>query len=256
MDAARRAYHEPWVRPIDEAVDGPLAARTARAMLPVGDGRRETAMELYARRTSSNCQKVLWLLGELGVDYVFVATGGDAGGLDAPAYRALNPNGTVPTLVDDGFAVWESHAILRYLAEARGDDALWPGDLRRRSEIDRWMDWSQSQFDAAFMRLFWGYWRTPEADRNERRNRVEAERAHYFLSILDGCLEGHDYVVGDRLTLADVPVGALMYRYASLDATRPLPPNVARWYERLTGRAAFREHVMLPFDDLKGRLAF
>jgi glutathione S-transferase len=213
-------------------------------------------VRLHARRSSSNCQKVLWLLGELGLDFELVATGGDAGGLDSPEYGAMNPNRTVPTLVDGDLVVWESHAILRYLAAAYGADRFWPADAGARSHVDRWMDWSQSQFDPAFMRFFWGYWRTPEADRDESRNRLELGRARRYLSVLEGCLEGHDHVVGDDLTLADVPVGALMYRYANIDATGDLPPNVAAWYARLSEREAYRTHVMVPFDDLKGRLRF
>jgi len=101
------------------------------------------AIQLYARRTSSNSQKVLWFLGELGLDYEFVATGGDAGGLQSPAFLALNPNGRVPLLVDGELAVWESHAILRYLAAAHAPARFWPADPAERSRVDRWMDWSQ-----------------------------------------------------------------------------------------------------------------
>ncbi|MDJ0787986.1 MAG: glutathione S-transferase family protein [Myxococcota bacterium] len=211
-------------------------------------------MRLHARRTSSNCQKVLWFLGELGLDYEFVPTGGDHGGLDDPAFRALNPNGRVPTWVDEHGAVWESHTLLRYLAAVHAKGRFWPEDPAARSRIERWMDWSQSGFDAAFMALFWGHWRTPEADRNERLNRMNAKRAAAALEVLDAELAGHDYVVGDALSLADIPIGALLYRYANLDVTEKLPGHVASWYARLVERPAFQEHVMLPFDELKGRL--
>jgi len=213
-------------------------------------------MKLYARRTSSNSQKVLWLLGELALDYDFVATGGDAGGLDTPAYCALNPNKRVPTWQDEQGAVWESHTILRYLAAAYAPETWWSEDPAERSRIERWMDWSQSGFDAAFMTLFWGYWRTPAENRNERLIRGQIERCHSAIAILDGVLGASSFVAGDRLTLADIPVGALMYRYANLDVIDGLPCNVSRWYERLTERDAYRDHVMLPFDDLKGRLAY
>jgi glutathione S-transferase len=213
-------------------------------------------MKLYARRTSSNCQKVLWFLAEIGLEYEFIATGGDAGGLDTAEYHAINPNRTVPTLLDGDLPIWESHAILRYLAAAHAPGEYWPADPAERSQIDRWMDWSQAQFDPSFMALFWGYWRTPEADRNDGMNRAHVDRCRRYLAILDAELRGHAYVVGERLSLADIPVGSLMYRYANLDVTDGLPRHVARWYAALTERAAFRTHVMLPFDELKGRLAF
>jgi glutathione S-transferase len=213
-------------------------------------------MKLFARRTSSNCQKVLWLLGELGLDCEFVATGGDAGGLDAPAYRALNPNGRVPTLLDGDLAVWESHTILRYLASKYAPARFWSDDPAERSRFERWMDWSQAQLDAAFMSLFWGHWRTPERERDERQNRLYLSQCRRYMKVLDAALAGQPYLLGDGLTLADIPAGALMYRYANLDVTDPLLPNVARWYAALSERAPYRTHVMLPFDDLKGRLAY
>jgi glutathione S-transferase len=212
-------------------------------------------MKLYARRTSSNSQKVLWFLEELGVDYEFVDTGGDAGGLDDPDYRGLNPNGRVPTLVDGDLSVWESHSILRYLAATFDPGRYWPQHPAARSHLDRWMDWSQSQFDASFMALFWGYYRTPEPDRDVQANRMHAKRCRSYMRVLDTCLSRHDYVVGDSFSLADVPIGALMYRYVNLDATDELPPNVLNWYGRLADRNPFRTHIMLPFDQLKGRLA-
>ncbi len=198
---------------------------------------------------------MLWFLGELGLEYEFVATGGDAGGLDSAGYVAMNPNSAVPTLVDGTLAVWESHAILRYLAAAHGPERYWSEDATARSWVDRWMDWSQSQFDASFMSLFWSYWRTPEAARNADANRFQVDRCRRYMNVLDDALANHAYVVGDHLSLADIPLGALMYRYANLDVTKDLPPNVARWYASLTGRDAFQTHVMLPFDDLTGRRA-
>ena len=213
-------------------------------------------MKLYARRTSSNCQKVLWFLGELEQGYELVPTGGDAGGLDAPAYRALNPNGRVPTLVDGDFAVWESHTILRYLAAKYAPARFWAGEPAERSRFERWMDWSQAQFDASFMNLFWGYWRTPERDRNEAMNRLHLSQCRHSMHTLDAALADRRFLLAERLTLADIPAGALMYRYANLDVTDALLPNVARWYEALCERPAFQQHVMLPFDDLKGRLAY
>ena len=212
-------------------------------------------MRLYARRTSSNSQKVLWYLGELGLDYEFIATGGDAGGLRTAEYVAINPNAAVPTLVDGDLSVWESHAILRYLAAVYRPEEFWPDDPALRSQIDRWMDWSQSQFDASFMSLFWGHWRTPEPDRDVAANRIQAKRCSRYLKILDGALKRNAYLLGEHLSLADIPVGALMYRYANLDATDDLPPNVARWYGSLCERASYQTHIMLPFDDLEGRRA-
>lgn len=213
-------------------------------------------MRLYARRSSSSSQKVLWLLGELDLAYEFVATGGDAGGLDEKSYRELNPNGKVPTWVDQHGSVWESHAILRYLAAEYGSSRWWPESATERSHIDRWMDWSQAQFDEAFMPLFWAYWRTPEDMRDKALIERHLNDCRSLVEILDESLHGRDYIVGDSLTLADIPAGSLMYRYTNLGITDRLPANVGRWYTRLTERGPYRTHIMLPFEDLRGRLAY
>jgi len=213
-------------------------------------------MKLYARRSSSNSQKTLWLLGELGLEYEFVATGGDAGGLDSPSYLALNPHGKVPVWEDHNGAVWESHAILRYLAATYGLGKWWPVEPIQRSHVDRWMDWSQAGFDQKFMSLFWGYWRTPVPDRDTNFIDQQIQACHELMQLLDHALSNSTYLVGETLTLADIPVGALMYRYANLGMTSELPENVDSWYQALCQRPAYREHIMLPFDDLLGRLAY
>lgn len=213
-------------------------------------------LRVWGRRNSLNVQKVLWLVGELGLAHEHVPAGGDFGRLDEPGFRAMNPHGLVPVIEDGGVPVWESHAILRYLAEAHGGDRFWPA-LVERSRIEPWMDWAQTGFQPSFSNgLFWGYWRTP-ADRRDwpgiRRHIAACGRE---LQVLDRVLQERPFVAGDRFSLADVPIGTCMFRYFALDLPRPDLPNVARWYGDLCARPAYREHVMLPFEDLRGRLAF
>ncbi|MEM8982695.1 MAG: glutathione S-transferase family protein [Pseudomonadota bacterium] len=213
-------------------------------------------MKLYGRRSSSNCQKVLWFLAELGLEYEFVAKGGDAGGLEEASYLTLNPNGKVPTWEDRNGAVWESHTILRYLAAEYGSARWWPRKPSARSQVDRWMDWSQSSLDEGFMRLFWAYWRTPERKRSEEAIARYLADCRSAVNTLDRVLSEQPYLAGRRFSLADVPAGSLIYRFTRLDITDDLPNAVSDWYERLTQRSSYRTHVMIPFDDLKGRLAF
>lgn len=213
-------------------------------------------VRLYARRSSSNSQKVLWFLGEIGLDYEFIPTGGDAGGLDTREYLAMNPNGKVPLLVDDEAVIWESHSILRYLAAEYSDQGYWPELAIDRSHFDRWMDWSQSGFDPAFMALFWGHYRTPQEQRNQTRNLQRRDECARLLQVLDGVLVQERFIGGSQPCLADIVIGALMYRYVELDYTLPPPVNVLAWYRQLQQRPAYQEHVMLPFAELEGRLAF
>ena len=169
----------------------------------------------------------------------------------------MNPHGRVPVIDDEGTIVWESHAILRYLAAVYGDAALWPDDAAERSEADRWMDWTQTSLQPAFLTgIFWGYFRTPEAQRDWPTIREKQSLTNQYLKRLDDALDGRDFLGGTRLGLADIPAGTHLYRLFGMDLERPSVPRVEAWYERLQERPAYREHVMIPFQDLKGRTSF
>ncbi len=214
-------------------------------------------LKVWGRRNSQNVQKVLWLVGELGLAHEHIPAGGAFGRLADPDFGALNPNRTVPVIEDDGVVVWESHAILRYLAGRYGGEAWWPADPGERSLADRWLDWAQAQWQPAFLSgVFWGFYRTPEAQRDSQAVARSVARCTELLQLVERQLEGRAWLTGDRLTLGDIPLGSCLYRYFGLEIERPALPRVEAWYQALTERPAYREHVMLPFDDLKGRLAF
>jgi len=128
-------------------------------------------LKVWGRRSSFNVQKVLWLVGELGLAHAHIPAGGDFGRLDEPSFRALNPHGRVPVIEDGDLAVWESHAILRYLAARYDQRGLWSADPAARARVDSWMDWSQSTLQPDFlMGVFWGYYRTPDSQRTGLRS--------------------------------------------------------------------------------------
>jgi len=214
-------------------------------------------LKIWGRRSSFNLQKVLWLAEELGLAYAHIQAGGSFGGLDHPDFLAMNPHGKVPVIDDDGTIVWESHTILRYLAARFGNALWWPEDARERSLADRWMDWAQTALQPDFlMGVFWGFYRTPEAQRDwpAINARIAACAAHFRL--LDRVLANQAYLLGDRLTLADIPAGTALYRYFALAIERPIVPHVEAWYARLQERPAYRAAVMIPFEELRGRLAY
>jgi glutathione S-transferase len=214
-------------------------------------------LKVWGRRSSFNVQKVLWLVGELNLAHDHVPAGGSFGGLDAPAFRALNPHGRVPVIQDDDAAVWESHAILRYLAARYSEGEFWARDPADRARIDSWMDWSQSSLQPDFLNgVFWGYYRTPEAQRDWLAIRRSLDRCAAHFRLLDGILADRPFLTGDRLSLADIPAGTSLYRYFELDLEHPDLPNVTAWYHRLQQRPAYRAHVMIPFGELRGRLAY
>jgi glutathione S-transferase len=218
---------------------------------------RVGVLTIYGRKSSFNLQKVMWLTAELAIPHRHIEFGGSFGGLDAPAFRAMNPHGRVPVIDDGGTIVWESHAILRYLAARYGGAQFWSDDPAERSQADRWMDWSQTALQPDFlMGVFWGYYRTPAAERNMAAVEASVRRCARHFQLLEGILGDCPYLLGDRLSLADIPIGTHLYRYFNIDIARPALPNIERWYRGLEERAAYQAHVMVPFDELHGRLAY
>jgi glutathione S-transferase len=194
----------------------------------------------------------MWLVGELGLPHEHITVGGKHGGLDTPDFLAMNPHGRIPVIDDDGVIVWESHAIVRYLAARHGDQRFWSDDPAIRSQADRWMDWAQTTLQQDFLDgVFWGYYRTPEAQRNWPEIREKIAKTGEDFRLLDTLLAERPFLGGDDLTLADIPTGAMLFRYHELDIDRPDLPNIAAWYRRLQDRPAYREHVMVSFADLK-----
>jgi glutathione S-transferase len=214
-------------------------------------------LTVFGRCSSFNLQKVMWLVGELAIEHRHIEAGGRFGGLDTPQFLAMNPHGRVPVIDDGGTIVWESHAILRYLAARYGSGRFWSEDAGERSQADRWMDWSQTALQPDFlMGVFWGFFRTPEAERDWPAIRAKVARCARHFRLLDQVLAERRFLGGDAPTLADIPAGTCLYRYFELDIERPSVPNVEAWYGRLRERLAFREHVMVPFAELRGRLAY
>jgi glutathione S-transferase len=212
-------------------------------------------LTISGRRSSFNVQKVMWLVGELGLQHRHIEVGGEFGGLDAPEFMAMNPHGRVPVIDDNGTVVWESHAILRYLAARHGRGSFWSDDAATRSLSDRWMDWAQTSLQPDFLNgVFWGFYRTPDPQKNWPAIETRIKKCARHFELLDRMLVDRVYMLGDRLTLADIPIGTSLYRYFNLDIERPSVPNVERWYRRLQDRSPYRSHVMIPFDNLRGRL--
>jgi glutathione S-transferase len=205
-------------------------------------------LKIHGRANSINVQKVLWAADELGVPYERTDVGGAFGGNDQPWYRAINPNGVVPTIDDDGYVLWESNAIVRYLAATHGRGTLWAEDPKTRGEADRWMDWQATTVMSGMTTLFWGLIRTPA----DKRDNDAIDRARPATSAiwarLDAHLASRPYVAGDRFTMGDIPVGAVCYRWLNLPFRRddlPRLPHLEAWYARLSERPAYRKHVMI-----------
>ncbi len=203
--------------------------------------------KLLGRANSSNVMKAIWLLEELGLPYERTDIGGPFGGTDTPEYRAMNPNGVVPTLVEGDFVLWESNAVIRYLCAANAPgNPMWPDDLNARASIDRWMDWQQTTLNAPQSIVFQGLVRMPPERRDLARIATATTEVTRCWTLLDGILGKVPYVAGPIFTLADIPLGVHVHRWFSFDIARPPQPNLRAWYDRLLGRPAYQAHVALP----------
>ncbi len=203
-------------------------------------------LRIWGRDNSINVQKPLWCCEEMGVQYERVDAGGTFGVVNTPQYRNLNPNGLVPTIEDDGFVLWESNAIVRYLAAKHGAGKLWPEDLRVRAEADKWMDWQNTTFWPTFRPLFWNLVRTPADQRDESAMEDSRLKTGEILGYLDAHLKNRAYVAGDVLTMGDIPMGCAIRRWMTLPIDHPELANLERWYDALTARPAYKKIVMLP----------
>lgn len=213
-------------------------------------------IQLWGRRNAYNVQKVSWILGELDLPFQHIEVGGEFGGLDQSGFLAMNPNGRIPVLADDGFVIWESNSIVRYLCATYGRNHLWLESPAQRSLVERWMDWELATFQDDFLDLFWSFYRTPEALRNQQKIQQAAERCEKHWVLLDAHLDSLAFLAGDAFTMGDIPVATSLYRYFEMGVPTPEIPNVRRWYQALTKRKAYRENIMVPFGELYGRQTF
>ena len=214
------------------------------------------SLKVWGRRSAFNVQKVLWLLDELDLEFEHVEIGGEFGGLDEPAFLKMNPHGRVPVVADGENVIWESHSILRYLAAEFGSKEIWPLSPVIRSESDRWMDWGLATFQPDFMRLFWGYYRTPEGRRDQRRIDSALQGCDAHFRLLDTHLASRPFLGGSEFSLADIPIGSSLYRYFEMGIEVPRHQHVDAWHARLSQRPAFQAQIAIPFDALRGRMDF
>ena len=202
---------------------------------------------VWGRRSSVNVQKVLWALGEAGVEFDRVTVGGSFGGLDTPEYKKLNPMPLVPAIKDGAITMAESHAILRYVSRRYGKGSLQPRGYRALALAEQWVEWTTSTFAPAFSPLFWNKIRIPaEAADQDAIKRAEQASAN-FLRLANRLLGRRPFLAGRAFSYGDIPLGANYWRYKNMEIDRPPLPNLDRWFEALKERAPYREWVMVPF---------
>jgi len=210
-------------------------------------------LTVWGRKTSSNVQAVMWLIGELELrPYQRIDAGHNHGGLDTETFLALNPNGLVPVVIDgDSPPLWETGAILRYLANRYAPDAFWPRDPVRNAQVDKWAEWAKVNSARRFtVPVFWRVARTRPADRDPAAIAAALEELGRILAIAERQLGDVPFIAGDTFTLADIMFGHILYRYFDIPIERPSLPHLRAYYDRLVERPAYREHVMVSYASL------
>jgi glutathione S-transferase len=203
-------------------------------------------IQVWGRRNSGNVVKVLWCLRELNLPFDVEEVGGAHGKNKEPWFLALNPNGLVPVLRDeDGYVVWESNAIIRYLAAKYSSGNMWPEDVRGRADADRWMDWPML-VQPHMTTLNVGLVRTPLEQRDISKIEAARRAAADIWAVLDDHLRARDFAAGARFTIGDIAIGNLAYRWFNLGVDRQEMPSFLAWYRRLSARPAFQGEVMKP----------
>jgi len=205
-------------------------------------------LKIWGRRNSINVQKVLWCCGELKLPFERIDAGGQFGVTDTPEYRAMNPNGLVPTIDYDGFILWESHAILRYLCGLHGLGTLWPGTPREFAEADRWLEWYNTTVWLNLRPLFWNLVRVPPEKRDMAVVTDCTRKLSANMEIVDAHLAKNRYLGGKQFTMGDIPMGVAAFRWFNLPLERPPFKNLEAWYQRILARPAFQEHCAAPLS--------
>jgi len=204
-------------------------------------------LKIWGRVNSVNVKKALWAAEELGLKYERVDAGMQFGVNKTPAYLRMNPTGLVPTIDDDGFTLWESHTIVRYLAAKHGAGTLWPTDLKVRADAERWMDWAFT-FQSAMRAVFWGLIRTPPEKRDMKAIEEGCRKSAELLAIPESALSKKPYMAGASFTMGDIPLGCEVQRWMRVPIERPAFPNVEAWFGRLCARPPFSKHVDFPLS--------
>ena len=202
-------------------------------------------LKIWGRKNSSNVRKALWCAEELGLAYEAIDAGGAFGVVDTPEYRAKNPNGRVPMIEDDGFVLWESNTIVRYLAARHASGSAWyPADIQARAQAEKWMDWTTSSFAAPFRIVFWGVLRTPAEQQDWVAINAAIKECDDLLAMVEQTLSEQPYLSGSEIGMGDIPLGSFIYAWFEMPIQRAELPGVQAWYARLQQRPAYRKAVM------------
>ena len=209
-------------------------------------------IKVHGRATSSNVQAVMWAIAEMGIAHERRNVGGAFGGNTTPEFLSMNPMGRVPVIEDGDVTLFESQAIMRYLASVYGEDAFWPRDPAARAPVDQWMEWAKvNVVPICTYKVFWQLVRTSAAERDAAKVEEGVAELKGLMGIAEAQIAQHGWLAGPDMSLADIAFGTQLFRYFTLEFDRAKLPALRAYYDRLCARAGFAEHVMVSFEPLR-----
>jgi glutathione S-transferase len=213
-------------------------------------------IEIWGRKNAYNVQKVIWTLHELHLEYIHHDIGSTPGDLETDQFLLKNLHARIPVVLDKNEYIWESNTIIRYLAASYGKNTLWSEEPISRTHAERWMDWELATLQPDYIELFWSYYRTPEKERDDSKISTLKSRCEVHFQKLSEHLKSNQYVAGKNFSMGDIPCATGLYRYFTMGLKVQRPKHVWSWYNRLSEREAFQKCIMVPYNELKGRVEF
>ncbi len=202
-------------------------------------------LTIYGRDNSSNVRKVLWACAEMSIPHERLDYGRGFKSGESPEHLALNPNGTVPTIVEGDFVLWESNSIIRYLVRENSRDDLLPRDTKQCAIVEQWMDWQIAALAPQIFPIFTFQVVGNQALGDPDMQAQQKKRVNRLMGILNEQIgKSGAYVAGDGFTAADFPAGMFTHRYFSLDIDRPQLTALQEYYERLQQRQTYRDVIV------------
>jgi glutathione S-transferase len=207
--------------------------------MPRNEIGRSLMLKILGKASSINVRKVLWTCEEIGRPFVL-----EEPVLDSAKFRALNPNGLMPVIVDGDFVLWESNTIIRYLANDAAAASLLPTNARSRALVETWIDWQATEFNTAWRYAFQALVRKSPAHQHKADIEASVRDWSKAVAIVDGQLRrSGGFIAGPAFTLADIPIGLSINRWFMTPvADRPGFPAVDTYYDRLSERPGFMRH--------------
>ena len=213
-------------------------------------------LKIWGRPSSTHTQRVLWCCVEAGIEFELilasgtmgasghVSGGGEAFGIvDTPEYLAMNPNGTIPTIDDDGYILWESNTICRYLSQVYAPE-LFGNEAKKLGHASQWMDWTNTQMEPYLHILVMHIVRMQEAERDP--DVIEQARRALIpkLELINRHLSDRPYIVGDNFSIGDIAPACAAYRWTLFDLAAPEMPYLTKWRTRISERLGFQKHIL------------